>query len=174
MVSLSTDRLFLREQTPEDAPFILELVNDPAWIQYIGDRGVRSEESAKTYIRDGAMASYAQHGFGLWLVAQKTDDVPVGICGLIKRDNLEDVDIGFAFLPQYRGKGYAYESASAVLNYGLEELGIQRIIAITTPDNVRSQGLLEKIGLQFERTFQFGESGEELCLFGTKPSTSAS
>lgn len=167
MVVLKTDRLYLREQNLEDAAFIFELVNDPAWIQYIGDRGVKTLEDAKTYIRDGAMASYHQHGFGLWLVAQTSDDAAIGVCGLIKRDNLEDVDIGFAFLPSYRGLGYAVESAAAVMEYGRQHLGIHRIVAITTPDNEASQRLLKKIGMQFEQMIRFGESGDEVCLFGT-------
>ncbi len=138
MIVLETDRLILRELTADDAAFILELLNDPGWLQYIGDRGVRNLADARQYIINGPMASYQRYGFGLYLVKLKDAETPMGICGLIKRDELEDVDIGFAFLPQFTGKGYALEAASAVMSYGSHELGIERIVAITSLDNHRS------------------------------------
>ena len=154
MSVLSTPRLTLRELTPEDAAFILKLVNEPAWLLYIGDRGIRNPADAEAYIRKGPLASYAQHGFGLWLVVRQEDGVAMGICGLIKRDTLPDVDIGFAFLSRFHRQGYAYEAATATLAYGRERLGLKRIIAITAPANAASINLLEKLGLRFEKMHQ--------------------
>jgi RimJ/RimL family protein N-acetyltransferase len=135
---IETDRLILRHLTTEDAAFILALMNDPSWLQFIGDNGVRTLEDACNYIVYGPVAMYARVGFGLYLTALKEDRTPIGICGLIKRDSLEDVDIGFAFLPQFWSQGYAYESASAVIAHGRQVLGLQRIVAITSLDNQRS------------------------------------
>ncbi|WP_410982732.1 GNAT family N-acetyltransferase [Bacillus cereus] len=162
---LETERLTLRLQTTNDAAFILELLNDPSWLQFIGDRGVRTLEDAKTYILNGSIRMYEQFGFCLFLVERKEDHVPIGICGLVKRDTLEDVDIGFAFLPQYWDKGYAYEATSAVMTYGKDTLGLNRIVAITTQDNHASAKLLKKVGLQFERLIQFPNDPEKLNLF---------
>ncbi|HFJ9439807.1 MULTISPECIES: GNAT family N-acetyltransferase [Bacillus] len=164
MIVLETERLNLRWFDIQDAPFILELVNDPAWIQFIGDKGVTNLEDAKKYILNGPVDMYNKMGFGLYLVERKEDFTPLGMCGLIKRDSLEDVDIGFAFLEKFRSKGYGFESASAVIDYGVQKLGLKRIVAITTIDNINSGKLLEKIGLQFEEIIS--DSGEDLKLFG--------
>ena len=164
---LETDRLLLRRLVADDATFILELLNDPAWLQFIGDFGVRTLADARNYILNGPVAMYARLGFGLYLVALKESGIPIGMCGLIKRDSLEDVDIGFAFLPKFRSQGYAYEAASAVLAYGQQTHGLKRIVAITSLDNQRSARLLEKLGLQFERQVQFApDSQEQVRLFG--------
>ena len=165
MKILETERLTLRLQTTDDADFILELMNDPSWLEFIGDRGLRTVEDAREYIKNGAIRTYEQFGFCFYLVERKEDQSPIGICGFVKRDSLEDVDIGFAFLPQYWGKGYAYEAASATLAYGLDTLGLNRIVAITTQDNHASAKLLEKIGLKFERLVQLSNDPEELRLF---------
>ncbi|MBS4188989.1 GNAT family N-acetyltransferase [Bacillus sp. FJAT-49705] len=165
MKILETERLILRLQTTDDAAFILELLNDPSWLQFIGDRGVRTLEDAQAYILNGAVRSYEQFGFCFYLVERKEDHVPIGICGLVKRDTLEDVDLGYAFLPKYWGKGYAYEAASAVMAYGKDTLGLNRIVAITAQDNHTSAKLLEKVGLQFERLIQLPNDSEELKLF---------
>ncbi len=165
MKVLETDRLILRRLSPDDAAFIFELLNDPSWLQFIGDFGVRTLEDARNYILKGPIAMYARRGFGLYLTELKESHVPIGLCGLIKRDSLEDVDIGFAFLPRFRAKGYAYESASAVISYGKHVLGLKRIVAITSPDNQSSAKLLEKLGLQFERLIQLPQDPEELKLF---------
>lgn len=170
MKILETERLTLRLQTTEDADFILELVNDPSWLQFIGDRGVRTVEDAREYILN-SINMYEKSGFCFYLVERKEDNIPLGICGLVKRDSLEDVDIGFAFLPTYWGKGYAYEAASAVLAYGLDTLGLKRIVAITTQDNHASAKLLEKVGLKFERLVQLSNDEEELRLFSFDRST---
>jgi RimJ/RimL family protein N-acetyltransferase len=154
MTVLKTARMTLRELTPADAPFIRELVNEPSWIRYIGDRGVRTDEDARAYLVKGPIAMYELHGFGLWLCEARDTGEPLGICGLIKRDTLEDVDIGFAFVPRHWGRGYAHESAAAVLEHGRRVLGMKRIVAITSPDNEPSIKLLEKLGLKLEKTYE--------------------
>ncbi|PRT09448.1 N-acetyltransferase [Bacillus thuringiensis] len=164
MIVLKTERLNLRWFDIKDAPFILELVNDPAWIQFIGDKGVRNLEDAKNYIVNGPIDMYNKLGFGLYLVERKEDLTPLGMCGLIKRDSLEDVDIGFAFLETFRSKGYGYESASAIIEYGVQKLGMNRIVAITSIDNIASGKLLEKVGLRFEKIIS--GSKEDLKLLG--------
>lgn len=165
MIVLETERLYLRYQTLDDAPFILVLVNDPAWLQFIGDRGVRTLDDARAYIANGAIKSYERDGFGFYLVERKEDHTLLGMCGLVKREGLEDVDIGFAFLPDYRSKGYAYEAASAVMQFAKETLGLTRVVAITTQDNQSSGRLLEKLGLRFERLIQMPNDTELLRLF---------
>lgn len=165
MKVIETDRLILRLQTTDDASFILELMNTPSWLKFIGDRGVRTIEDARAYILNGPIHMYEQFGFCLFLVERKEDHVPIGICGLVKRDSLEDVDIGFAFHPRYWGIGYAYEAALAVMAYGKDTLGLNRIVGITTQDNHASAKLLEKVGLKFEKLVQLPNDPEELKLF---------
>ena len=167
MKVLETDRLILRWLSTNDAEFILELLNDPAWLQFIGDKGVRTLEDARDYILTGPVEMHARLGFGLYLTELKEGGVPIGICGLIKRDSLDDVDIGFAFLPKFRAKGYAYESASAVMAYGKNVLGLNRIVAITSPDNHASAQLLEKLGFQFERMVRLSDDAQEVKLFAS-------
>ena len=167
MKVLETDRLILRRLSVEDTAFILELVNDPLWLRFIGDRGVRTLEDARAYILKGPVAMYERVGFGLYLVEHKRDGVPLGICGLIKRDGLDDVDLGFAFLPEFRAQGYAYESAVAVLAYGRQMFGLKRIVAITSPDNERSVRLLEKLGFTFEKMIQLPNDSEAVKLFAS-------
>lgn len=162
---LETARLTICHLSLDDAPFILDLLNQPSFLQYIGDRGVRTLEDARNYIRKGPISSYERFGFGLFLVKLKDGDVPAGICGLLKRDTLPDVDIGFAFLPQFWSQGYAYESAAAVMAHGKDTLGLKRIVAITQPDNAGSIKLLEKLGLRFERMIRLAEDDVELKLF---------
>ncbi|OAI43151.1 hypothetical protein AYO41_02800 [Verrucomicrobia bacterium SCGC AG-212-E04] len=162
---LETDRLVLRRLTVEDVAFVHELVNDEAWLRYIGDKGVRTLEDAADYIRKGPLAMYERHGFGLMLTALKADGTPIGMCGLIKRDTLDDVDIGLAFLPAFRRHGYAFESASAVLAYGQAAFGLKRIVAITSPDNEASIRILEQLGFHFEKTIALSEDGLPTKLF---------
>ena len=166
---LETARLILRWLSPEDAEFILQLLNEPSWLRFIGDKGVRSIEDARAYILKGPVEMYSRLGFGLYLVELKEEGLSIGICGLIKRDSLEDVDIGFAFLPMYWGKGYASEAGSAVVAYGKKVLGLNRIVAITSLDNDRSIKLLEKLGLRFEQVIKLAPDpdSEEVRLFGT-------
>jgi RimJ/RimL family protein N-acetyltransferase len=162
---LETERLILRWLTPDDAEFILELLNDPAWIRFIGDRGVRTIEGARAFILKGPVDMYDRLGFGLYLTELKEGSIPIGICGLIKRDSLEDVDIGFAFLPQFRSQGYAYESAAATLQYGKKAFGLNRIVAITVRENQESVRLLERLGFQFEKMVKLSADDQELRLF---------
>ena len=162
-----TARLHLRELVHDDAAFILELLNEPSWLQFIGDKGVRTLDDARDYILKGPMDMYARLGFGLYLTELAEDGVPIGICGLIKRDSLDDVDIGFAFLPRFWAKGYAYEAAAAVVAYGKNVLGLRRIVAITTSDNHRSAKLLEKLGFRVERMIRLANDAQELRLFSS-------
>jgi len=164
-IGLETERLRLRELTAEDAPFMLALLNDPDFIRYIADRGVRTEEQAREYIAKGPAASYAANGFGLLRVGLKGDETPIGVCGLIKREGLDDPDVGYAFLPAYRAQGYAHEAARAVLAHGREALGLKRIVAIVSSDNERSIRLLEKLGMRFERMVTLPGDDEEIKLY---------
>jgi len=166
---LSTERLNLRHMAVEDAEFILELLNDPAFLQFVGDKGVRTIDDARHYIMTGPLASYERHGFGLWIVEPKGSNTPVGMCGLLKREALTDVDIGFAFLPRYRSMGYAFESAAAVLAYGRTILGLQRIVAITDDANAGSLRVLEKIGMSFDRLIRFSDDGPPIRLLVSPP-----
>lgn len=159
-----SERLVLRELNLTDAPFILELLNDGDFHRYIGDRGLRTLSDAEDYIQQGPAVSYAQHGHGLYLVMRREDEAKIGICGLIKRDTLPCEDIGYAFLPAYRGQGYGVEAAQAALQDGRERLGIERVIAIVTPGNERSVGLLAKLGLSQGRLVRLGDSEEECLL----------
>lgn len=162
---METDRLVLRRLSAADAEFIRELVNEPSWLRFIGDRGVRTVEDAREYIARGPAASYERFGFGLYLTESKEGGVPAGICGLVKRESLEDVDLGFAFLPRFWGRGYAYESAAAVLEYARSALGLKRLVAVTAPDNHASIRLLEKLGFRFERMVRLSADDEEIKLF---------
>ncbi len=165
MKILETDRLLLRQLTTEDAPFILALLNEPSFLQNIGDKGVRSIADARGYLLDGPLASYERYGFGLYLVERKDSHAALGICGLLKRETLEDADIGFAFKPEFWGQGYALEAARAVKAYAHERLGLERMVAITLPSNRGSIRVLEKLGMRFERMIRLTEGGEELMLF---------
>ena len=151
MIILETHRLVLRWLAAEDAEFIFDLLDQPSFLQFIGDKGVRTIADAQNYILTGPIASYERFGFGLYLTELKPTQAPIGICGLLKRETLDDVDVGFAFLPQYWRQGYAFESASAVMAYGRDVLALDRIVAITSPNNEASIKVLNKIGLKFER-----------------------
>ena len=184
MKILETQRLILREIVESDDEFMLDLLNQPSFIKYIGDRNVRSLEQAREFIENRYRASYAEHGFGLYAVELKDEfntltharvsafsdqsQIPnpksqIGICGFVKRDTLPDADIGFAFLPQFEKKGYAFESADAMMKYGASVLGLKRVLAITTQDNESSGKLLTKIGFKFDKLID--SSGETLKLF---------
>ena len=171
MAILETERLILRELTLADAPFILELLTDPAWLRFIGDKGVRTLDDARDYISQGPLLNYERLGFGLYLTQLKDEATPIGLCGLVKRPSLPDVDVGFAFLPQFRSQGYGFEAASAVLAYGYGTLGLKRIVAVVAPDNDASIKLIEKLGLTFAGMVRLSEDGEESKLFGPKSSS---
>ncbi len=201
MTVIETARLALRELTTDDAAFILELLNDPSFLRYIGDRGVRTIDDARRYIETGPRASYAQHGFGLYLVERKagrlepaptggrgeSEPAPteaselaptgeageprgeaMGICGLLKREALPDADVGFAFLPRFWRRGYALESASAVLARGREVHGLSRVLAITSPDNEASIALLARLGFTFERRARLSEGASPVKIFSLR------
>lgn len=162
---VETQRLLLRCLTTGDAAFILQLLNEPSWLRYIGDKGVTTLQSAESYIDNGPVEMYARLGFGLYLVELKESGEPIGICGLIKRETLDDVDLGFSFLSRFWRKGYAFEAASAVMSYGNRVLGLSRIVAIVSQDNHPSAKLLEKLGFHVERLVRLQADGEELRLY---------
>ena len=162
---LETARLRLRDMSLEDATFLHELMNEPEFITNVADRGIRSTSDAETYIAKKILPSYARHGFGFYTVELKETRASVGICGLIKRDSLEDVDIGFATLRRYSGKGYTYEAAAALFIYGHEAFGLERIIGLTSPANTVSIHLLQKLGLKYERMVQLPEFERPSMLF---------
>jgi RimJ/RimL family protein N-acetyltransferase len=164
---LETPRLRIREMSAADAPFMLALLNDPAFIRNVADRGVRTLEAARDYIAAGPMASHAQYGFGLCLVELIEDGAPIGICGLLKRDELPEPDIGFAFLPPYRSRGYAREAADAVLAYGRDRLGLTRLLAIVNPSNEPSIRLLERLGFSYQSMVRLTPASPELKLFAS-------
>jgi len=166
---LETERLRTRRIVVDDAPFILELINDPDWHRFIGDRGVRTVEGARDYIVKVPMVMYERTGMGLDLVERKEDGRPIGMCGLIRRDEQPDIDIGFAFLPAYRGHGYAYEAALACRNHGVQALGLKRIVAFTTVDNEASGKLLLRLGFQYEGTIPWGREGDVSTLYAYTP-----
>jgi RimJ/RimL family protein N-acetyltransferase len=163
--TFQTDRLILRPMTEKDADFILELLNDPSFIRYIGDRKVRTLDGAKAYITNGPVASYSQNGFGLYLVEQKESGESMGMCGLIRRNTLKDVDIGYAFLPKFWSRGYALEAAREMKRYAQEELGLKRLVAVVDPENPPSIRLLEKLGMKFEKMVRLTPDDIDLKLF---------
>lgn len=165
MTVFETDRLRLRRMSHDDADFMLALLNEPSFIRNIGDRGVRTTDAAREYIAKGALASYEKFGFGLYVVETRDGGTPIGICGLVKRDILEDVDIGYAFLPPFWSKGYAIESAAGVMNYAGSTLGLKRLAAVVNPDNSSSIRLLEKLGFAYERMIRMAEGEPEIKLF---------
>jgi RimJ/RimL family protein N-acetyltransferase len=165
MTVLETERLTLRRLTTEDAAFIFRLVNEPYWLRFIGEKGVKTLDDARNYILTGPMASYERFGFGIYLAELKGSGRPIGICGFVKRDTLEHPDIGFALLPEFWGQGYAYESAAAVMAFGKDVLGLDRILAVTNPDNYSSIRVLEKLGLRADGNVTLSDDGPELRVF---------
>ena len=167
-IALRTPRLDLRKMNEDDAQFIIELLNDAAFLRYIGDKGVRTIEDARQYLLTGPIDSYQRFGFGLYLVESRESRERLGMCGLLKRETLQDVDIGFAFLPQHRSKGYALESASAVMRHARDVLGLRRVVAITSQDNDASGQVLRKIGFTFERLIRLPHDKDELKLYASE------
>jgi RimJ/RimL family protein N-acetyltransferase len=164
----TTRRLRLRPFTLDDAPFIVELLNTEGWLRFIGDRGVRTPDDARTYLHEGPMEMQALHGFALWAVQRRKDGATIGMCGLIRREGLDDVDVGYALLPRYTGRGYAREAAAATLRHGFDMLGLKRIVAITHPDNAGSVRVLTTIGMHLERRVRLPGHDEESLLFGAQ------
>jgi RimJ/RimL family protein N-acetyltransferase len=165
MTVLETERLSLRPISVDDAEFILALLNEPSFLRYIGDKQVRNLEDARQYILNGPVASYERHGLGLLLVEMKGSQTPIGMCGLLKRDELPEPDIGFALMPDFWNKGLAFEAAAAVLQDARDRLTLQRILAITSLDNDASIKLLERLGFKFERITRLAPDREEIRLF---------
>ncbi|HZH44390.1 MAG TPA: GNAT family N-acetyltransferase [Lysobacter sp.] len=163
---LETPRLRLRWFEPGDAAFVAELLNDPDWLRFIGDRGVRTEDDARHWIAERLVASYWRQGFGLWAMERKADGVPLGMCGLVRRDALPHVDLGYALLPRHRGAGYVREAGAACLRYAAEVLGLPRVLAITLEANVGSVRVLESLGMTFERRTRLTPEDDELLVFG--------
>lgn len=164
MQNIETERLELREYTLSDAPFIYKLMNSEGWLKNIGDRNIKNIEDAEAYMSKNYLSSYEKHGFGPFLVSLKETGEPIGSSGLYKRNNLEYPDVGFAFLSEFANKGYAYESAQAVMNYASKKLNLETIVGITLPENLSSIKLLKKLGLSEIGTYKY-EDGEELLLF---------
>lgn len=167
MIVIETERLILRGLTVADAEFILALLNEPSFLRYIGDKKVRTAQDAEQYILNGPVASYERHDFGLCLVELKETHTPIGICGLLKRDELPDPDIGFAFLPDFWNKGFAFEAAAAIMKDARERLKLQRILAITNQDNEASIKLLQKLGFHIERLIKMSTDANELFLLSS-------
>jgi ribosomal-protein-alanine N-acetyltransferase len=163
---LDTSRLTLRRLCFDDADFLLLLLNQPSFLANIGDRGVRDIAGAHRYLRDGPLAMYERHGFGLWHVSRKSDGAAIGLCGLLKRDNLPDADVGYALLPDYWRRGYAFEAVSATLRHAAGRFGLTRVIAIVSEGNAASIRVLEKAGLSFERRMRLNADEPEIRLYG--------
>jgi [ribosomal protein S5]-alanine N-acetyltransferase len=168
---LETARLTLRRLVPTDADFVLELLNDPAFIRNVGDKGVRTAAGARGYIAEVPQASYDRNGFGLYRVALKGTDVPIGICGLVKRESLADVDVGFALLPRFWSQGYALESVVAVLAEARDAWGLARVVAVVAPHNLASRRLLEKLGFGLEGIARLSSDGPDVHLFAARTSS---
>jgi len=164
----ATARLCLRRLTIDDAPLMLAIWNDPEFVRYVGDRGIRTLDQAQTALRDGVLRLYADHGFGPYTMVLPNPDRAIGICGLFQRDSLDDPDIGFAVLPDYRNRGYVFEAARSVVAYAREELKLQRLTAIVSPENAASVALIRKLGLEFERMHRMSGDDDEVAIYGTE------
>ncbi len=162
---LETERLYLRRLVRDDAEFILHLLNEPSWLEFIGDKNVSNLNDAKKYIELSAITMYQQFGFGLFLVANKDNDIPIGLCGLMKRDNLEHADLGYAFLPEFWQQGFAIEAVNSVLNYAQYEHHLSKLLAITKSSNKASIKLLNKVNFQFDRNLKLLDDEENLHIY---------
>lgn len=164
--ALETERLSLRRLTLDDAGLMLAIWNDPAFVRYVGDRGIRTIDAAREAMQKGAFHLYEEYGYGPYHVALKEGDQAIGLCGLFRRDGLDEPDIGYAVLPEHCGKGYAYEASSAVIDHARDDLRLSRLIAIISPKNDASIGLIRKLGLGFERMHNMPDDDQEVCIYG--------
>lgn len=164
--SLETDRLTLRQLTLDDAGLMLAIWNDPAFVRHVGDRGIRTTADARQAMRQGVLRLYEEHGYGPYRVALQETDQPIGICGLFRRDCFEVPDIGYSTLPEFCGNGYAWEAACAVVDNAAAGLGLERLIAIISPGNDASIGLIRKLGFEFERMHRMPDAGEDVAIYG--------
>jgi ribosomal-protein-alanine N-acetyltransferase len=165
MMPLLTTRLRLRQLDTDDAPFILGLLNEPSWLRFIGDKNVHTLDDARGYLQNGPMDSYRRLGFGLYCVELRNDATPIGLCGLIRRDTLPDVDIGFALLPAHFGQGYIPEAALAVIDQARNAFGLKRLLAITQPDNQASMAVLRKLGMRTEGSIKLTPADAPILLY---------
>jgi [ribosomal protein S5]-alanine N-acetyltransferase len=164
--AVETERLLLREFTLADAPYMLRQLNEPSFIENIADRGVRTLQQAEAYLQNGAMTSYQRNGYGFWAVIEKSSRQIIGMCGLVKRDNLPHPDLGYAFLPEYFGHGLAFEATRACITAARQDFGIQRLLAIVNPGNHPSRRLLDKLGFAFNGMHAIYAGEPDLCLYG--------
>jgi RimJ/RimL family protein N-acetyltransferase len=162
---LQTQRLILRKLTLDDAQFIIELTNSVGWLRFIGDRNTKTIETAQAYIERTALKNYELYGSGLYLVKLRDNQTPIGICGIMHRQNLPNPDIAFAFLAHYEGFGYAFEIASSVVDYARNVLKINALSAIVVPENTRSVNLIEKLNMSFVKKFRFEGDSEDMFLY---------
>lgn len=169
MIVIQSERLILRHFRPEDAPFMLQLVNSPGWIAFIGDRGIRDEAAAEKMIRESFMATYEKEGYGLYMVERRSDNQAMGMCGLVNRPGLDSPDIGFALLGEFEGHGYAFESSELVLNYARETLNLPKVVAITSPKNLRCHRLLERLGFESRGEITLPQDKRPTLLFEPIP-----
>ena len=168
LATFNTDRLSLRAVTLDDADLMLAVWNDPEFVKHVGDRGIRTIEDAQEAMREGALLLFEQYGYGPYRVALRECDTAIGICGLFRRDTLDEPDIGYAVLPDYCGKGYAYEASRAIIEYARSDLELTRLIAIISPGNDASIGLIRKLGLEFERMHKMPDDDDEVCIYGMR------
>jgi len=166
LLQLETERLSLRRLTLDDAELMLAVWNDPAFIRYVGDRGIRTIEAARVALQEGALKLFSDFGYGPFRVALITDDSPVGVCGLFRREGLEEPDLGFSVLPEYWRKGYAYEAAREVVNHAATDIHLKRLTAVASPDNAASIALIEKLGLRFERMHRLPGDDDDVAIYG--------
>ena len=162
---ISTARLTFYKLTENDAPLMLALLNEPSFIENIGDRGVRTLAQAEQYLKDGPLASYQQHGFGMYRVVRAADGSSIGLCGLVSRDYLPAPDLGYAFFPEFGGQGYASEAAAAVYHFGKTVLKLPKIVGIVQASNLASQRVLQKVGLAKQGLVTVPTSGEALDFY---------
>lgn len=163
--TLDTERLHLREFNAADAAFMLRQLNEPSFIENIADRGVRTLEQAANYLSNGAIASYQRSGYGFWAVVEKTSGQLIGMCGLVKRDNLLHPDLGYSFLPEYFGKGYAFEAAQACVQAAKHQFNLPQLVAIVNTNNLPSRRLAEKLGFRFQEMQALYDNEPELCVY---------
>jgi RimJ/RimL family protein N-acetyltransferase len=167
-IKLRTERLQLRWLTLDDAELMLAVWNDPAFVRFVGDRGIRTVDEARMTMEEGTMKLYSDHGYGPFRMALADSDEPIGICGLFRREGLDDPDIGFATLPEFCGRGFAFEAACAVIDHARDELGLPRLIAIVSPENEASVGLIRKLGLRFERMYRMAGDDDDIAIYGVQ------
>jgi RimJ/RimL family protein N-acetyltransferase len=162
---LETERLELRWMTLDDAPMMFAVWNDPAFMQFVGDRGIRTIDEAQTCMQQGPLHLYTEYGYGPFRVIHRDDGADMGVCGLYRRDGLDEPDIGFAFLPEFRGRGFGYEASVAVLDHARDDLKLPRVTAIVSPENSASIGLLEKLGLHYDKLMRLPGDDKDVSLY---------